>query len=586
MTTDIAWWHWERATRSLKDWTFDLIGVSRGYAVRFETDGGSYCNWKKREIVIDPRLVCTWLMDKHGDCHLPSGITWRGRPVRSLEQLQWLTSRAMARHEAAHVLFTESWNVKGGTHKWLTNSLEDGRIERALGRRYRWCWSDLVALGRLIWRHFSLPDDEQEQARLLAACLLHRWDEVRPRRESPRVTFRKDSEGYALWDKIRPLVENSWSAPTCARVAEIAEEILGMIGVPVDDDRLGDTLPALDEGAGAGGQPSNERDPDDRAERVPGNADDKDDDDPDEPGGRGTHGQPPAADIDPSEGTRLMQPYQALERKVIGSARRLASLLTPPAPNTDIRPSTTQGTFNVRSYVRSQGETPLVVQRETAPDPVKGLALVVLVDETSSMGGLYCAPGPDGVIPPDTGFHWEGEDNRMPHVRRAVLLIERACALLGVPLCIGLASRDLVLAHNGSRCSSTPLESVAWLRVWDTPFSAEGPRSLIAGIYGHAQSEAMSESLALAQRKLDERREPTKVIIYLHDGVPVDETRFEVSRTVDRTRAKCTHVVGLYIGNQENIGMLCDIFGAQHTIGAPDLAKLPDRLGALLKRYY
>lgn len=145
-----------------------------------------------------------------------------------------------------------------------------------------------------------------------------------------------------------------------------------------------------------------------------------------------------------------------------------------PAPDADSRPSTTRGTFDVRSYVRSQGETPLVVQRETTPDP-KGLALVILVDETSSIGGSYSQPGPDGVIPE---FHEGRERDRMPHVRRAVMLIERACAFLGVSLCIGLASRQHHLEHQtgASLKWSEPRESVAWLRVWDTPFSAEVPR--------------------------------------------------------------------------------------------------------------
>jgi hypothetical protein len=299
----------------------------------------------------------------------------------------------------------------------------------------------------------------------------------------------------------------------------------------------------------------------------------------------GAAGVPPAVDDDPSDGTRLMQPYQWLEREVLGDARRLAQQLKPPAPDTDVRPSASRGKFDVRSYVRSKGETPLVQRRETSFDP-RGMAIVLLVDETGSMGGTIRHIDAHGRA--DGGFHNPHE--RMPHVRKAVMLLERTCARADIPLSIGLAARHLSLRHyrwtGGRPAGVNPTRSVCWLRTWQTSHVSEGPRALIAGMYGHAGEEAVSESLRIAQRQLDQRQEPTKVIIYLHDGLPVDETPGEVAATVQRVRASGINVLGVFAGDQRDIGNLQAIFGNEDTLGVADMKKLPDRLGMILRRYW
>jgi nitric oxide reductase activation protein len=105
-------------------------------------------------------------------------------------------------------------------------------------------------------------------------------------------------------------------------------------------------------------------------------------------------------------------------------------------------------------------------------------------------------------------------------------------------------------------------------------------------MYGHAGEEAVSESLRIAQRQLDQRQEPTKVIIYLHDGLPVDETPGEVAATVQRVRASGINVLGVFAGDQRDIGNLQAIFGNEDTLGVADMKKLPDRLGMILRRYW
>ncbi len=243
----MPWWQWKRAEKALATWVRSLIG-ERPYTVIFREGEGSYVAFTERLIVVEPTLP-----DSLGGPALVP-CTWRGRPVTTLAALQWRAARALARHEAAHVLFTQpSRRDRDGALHWLFNSLEDGRIERYLASLYPWCWGDFVELGRMVWRQFALPDSHPQ--RLLAACLLHRWDVLRPRTSPSRITFADDA-ARALWEeRVRPLVEEAWAAPESERVVEIALEILGIAGV------------GADERASALGMPANPLDRSPRGER-------------------------------------------------------------------------------------------------------------------------------------------------------------------------------------------------------------------------------------------------------------------------------------------------------------------------------
>ncbi|MBK9714821.1 MAG: hypothetical protein IPO81_26510 [Kouleothrix sp.] len=138
------WWHWRRA-HVLETWVRSLIGA-RPYHVAYKTGSGSYVNLRTKEITIDPTMADGW----GGDSLLP--FVWRGRTVRTLAALQYRISRAMARHEAGHVLFTDDYSVAGELHAWLTNALEDGRMERLTGRYYLPARADFDALGTLLWQ--------------------------------------------------------------------------------------------------------------------------------------------------------------------------------------------------------------------------------------------------------------------------------------------------------------------------------------------------------------------------------------------------------------------------------------------------
>lgn len=582
----MQWWHWRRSQRDLESWIRPLIGT-RPYTVRWGPGEGSWCDFANRELVIDPIAVDTW----GGISLVPR--RWIGTLLRTLKVLQWRCSRAISRHEAAHVLFTDYIHGDSEAHQDLINILEDGRIERLLAALYPWVWRDFVELGLILWQQFTLSP--QPALRLYGACLLHRWDVLRPRRTPSRITF-DDPEVYDLWlDTIRPLVEEAWIAPSTQRVAEIAREILRIIRdyAAAHDDATGNVIAAgrglaLPRAINCDKHPTGERALDDPA--IPGDAvfSPPDRDMAVDESSVEDAGEPPDADLDPSAGQLWMLPYQALEQSVMPDVRRQVAVFAPPTPDVEGRPSDTSGEFDIDHFIRSRGDTPFLHRVDEDESP-EGLALVALIDRTGSMGNTVRCIDAHGM--PDASFF--DPTDRMVHARKAAMLLDRACAAADIPLCIGFAGNLFLpyhlytgrLSRDERRRVLLP-HPVVWLREWHTPRDAEGPRALIAGLYGEGECEAVSDSLLLAEAKLQQRTEATKLILYIHDGCPTDEDPNAVRATVQRVRQRGIIVIGIYVGPQDDVALLQAIFGPDHTIGVQDITKLPDRLWPILKRYY
>lgn len=574
------WWTWKRAERRLETWVRTLIGA-RPYTLAFKTGDGSYVNMRTREIVVDPTMADRW----GGAALLP--YRWPGATLRTLEQLQFRVSRTMARHESGHVLFTDDYAVAGPLHAWLTNALEDQRMERLTGRHYPPARADFAALGALLWQKQPLPPVAASRTdRLLNHCLFWRWDCLRPAATPSRWRWGDDEERRCWEEHIRPLVEDAWQAPTAARVAEIALELLARLDLPQSAGTDGRALMPSDivialSGGAAGGALGRAADDqplgsagDDARSPGSGARDD------DSAGMIVDEDDPPTVDSDPSAGEMWMQPYAPLQREVGGHVRRLLRALAVPTPDEDVRPASDRGAFSARAHVRSQGELPLLHRRVDDDDPA-GLALVLLIDRTGSMGG-----SPDPIDwsaggRPSPAF----ETGRMPHARRAAILLDLACAAAEIPLCIGYAGNQGWSVHHPHGPRDFVRDApVIWVRDWRTPPSAEGPRALLAGMYGDSGDECYSASLMLALAQLRDRPERTRVIIYLLDGRPTDETPAMVRRTVAQVRRAGVGVVGLFVGDQGQIRYLQDIFG-DDTIGDADRTQLPERLGRVLLRY-
>ncbi|NCC94014.1 MAG: hypothetical protein EOM10_12150, partial [Opitutae bacterium] len=235
------WWEWARAQRALQHWVRVLIGP-RPYHIHFVPGGGSFVCFATQELVVDPTLVTQW----GGPALLPQ--RWRGQRVTDVAALAWRVSRTVARHEAGHILFTDPYPILGSLHAWLTNALEDERMERLTGRAAPPARADFVTLARMLAQHLPWPDPTTRPATavLLHACLQHRWDRQRPAGTPSRLCFASADDAAVWTDQIAPIVERAWMAPTAQVVADEAATILRLLGLPEDASQEGRGLPSFD----------------------------------------------------------------------------------------------------------------------------------------------------------------------------------------------------------------------------------------------------------------------------------------------------------------------------------------------------
>ncbi len=131
-----------------------------------------------------------------------------------------------------------------------------------------------------------------------------------------------------------------------------------------------------------------------------------------------------------------------------------------------------RGRFDARACVRSKGQTPVVRPADAADDP-QSLALVLLIDGTASIGRSPGGVSTDGGLGDPGGFN----GGRMPAVRQAAMLVERTCAALDVPLAIGFARDSAYPVHTGVYHRIVLPEPVVWIKRWEMPLQAEGPRA-------------------------------------------------------------------------------------------------------------
>ncbi len=635
--TGLHWWEWRRAERRLAGWVGVLVGT-RPYRTAFRTGEGSSCDFGQRLVVVEPDAPRTWGAEARA---LPT--TWGTTRVERAGELEVLCARALAAHEAGHVVYTTTGVTTGGAHHHLTNILEDERIERLVARDDRRAAVDLAELGLRQWRAGCAPAGTRA-ARLVNAALYGRWDARRPAGEPSRLVLEDDDERRLWEEEIRPRVEEAWDAPDTGRVAVLAREILRVLGVAEKAEvealpglRAGTGVPRGERGPGETAQPApragaesgsdeTEAGPDEGNEE-PGDADGESGDGDadagqedareargaaDEDGGadgeqRGVDGEQgraaartpaspgavpgterdpdlasltPTADLDPSGGVLWMRPFARLETEIAGQVGRLAAELRVHTPAVEDEPNRTRGRLDARAAVRTKGARPLV-RPGAEGDAPEGLAVLLLIDGTGSMGGY--PGGVDAAGEPAVPANFDDPEARMPHVRRAALLVQRACALAGVVLAIAEACAANRRCHQGRGTRQAP-GPLAWIQRYDDDPEAEGPRALLAGLYGHAMEEAVCAALAEATPHLLARPEGVKLVLYVHDGRP-DDTPEDIRAALAGLRARGLVVLGLYLGPQEDRSELEALFGVPWTIGVGDPVALPGLLGRVLARY-
>ncbi len=631
--TTMPWWHRANAKKALESWIRPLI-APRPYTVRFEVTGQSYMNFSTREIVVDPTA---WDFMRVAE-HLP--LTWNGKRVDTEAKLQWRFARTAARHEAMHVLFSVPPDCSGILH-FLVNILEDEWMEQLARFYYPTAWGDFVFRARLVTMYYPLPDPEKcdRGALMLNRCLYHRFDWKRKKGTPSRFRFRTEEDTQFWNEQIRPLVEKAWRTNEDAGRKDIAREILRLLDIPesaplpssglmmslnpfdIGGERGEDDAPlpmgvivkggASKEGKDEGGKDDGEtgegeKDGENKDEGGKGedaNAEQGDGDASSRGGGVGEgEGLPHYAlvtlvseddEVPPpltAADELYLLPPQYLENQVRGEKSRLLRVLLAKTPDAGEDASPSGGEFDVESYLRSDGARPFRLLDDAAPDH-EGLAIALLIDTTGSMYGWVGEGGLDarGRFLPD----FYNPYHRMTYARQVAMLFELVCPPAGIKLLIGAAGDNGPLVHLATYPGDwhsaperyKPHQPVTWLRDRSTPCDSEVTRAAIAGLYGRYGCERISASLRVAERELAQCRAGTRLIVYVHDGMPTDEEETTIISALKDIRRKGTLVVAPYVGDQSDIANLSAIFGPQWTLPVERLPDLSKRLGRLLLRY-
>lgn len=598
----MSWWYRANAKKGLESWIRPLI-APRPYTARYEVGQGSYMNFSSHEIVIDPTAWDFMDVTKH----LP--LTWNGQHVDTLAKLQWRFARTAARHEAMHVLFSVPPNCGGILH-FLVNALEDEWMEELARFYYPAAWGDFVFRARLVTTYYPLPNPEESDRTnlLLNRCLYHRFDWKRPKGTPSRYRFQTEEDEQFWREQIRPLVEKAWRTNEDASRKDIAREILQMLDIPestpLPKDGLMLSINPLDVGGERG-------EDDTRPFIIPGTTikgpaviDVKDDITGKTASESPTSGEdaeiPPQyalenlvtdndevpAPLTATDELYLLPPYY-LENQVRGEKSRLLRVLLAKTPDSGEDTSPSGGAFDVESYLRSDGERSFRLFNEDEPDH-EGVAIALLIDMTGSMDGWDDKGGldADGVFLPCfyKPYH------RMTYARQVAMLFELVCPPAGITLLIGAAGDQGPLMHLATDASRWKYrlkldQPVTWLRDRSTPRNSEVTRAAIAGLYGRYICERISSSLRVAERELAQCRAGTRLIIYIHDGMPTDEEERTIVSTLKDIRQQGTLVIAPYVGDQSDIDKLSSIFGAQWTLPIERLPDLSKRLGRLLLKY-
>jgi hypothetical protein len=578
--SSFPWWYRANAKKALESWIRPLI-TPRPYSLKYEIGEGSYMDFSKREIVIDPTSF-PFLAKV-----LP--ITWQGKRIDTEAKLQWRIARMAARHEAMHTLFSVPFGC-GGTLHYLVNALEDEWMEELAQVFYPKAWGDFVMFARLLARHYPLPDPAKtaRSSFFLSMCLYHRWDWKRPKGAPSRIRFHTPEDEQFWHEEIRPLVEKAWKTNVFEERKDIAREILRLLSIPefaplpthgillpessfdIKGERGADDTP-ISVGDESSGISSSKGDGDTHSDEPPHTgvvSVDNDDDEVPTP-------------LEAAEELYLLPP-EYLENQVRGEKGRLLRVLKVQTPDATEDAVPYGGEFDVEANLRSDGARPFILSDTPAPAHA-GLAIALLIDATGSMGGSGTG-GLDerGVFDPSV-YH---PHHRMTYARQVAMLFELVCPTASITLLIGAAGDDGHLEHlPGMPRRRKPYQPIIWLRTRQTPRDSEVTRAAVAGLYGTYNRECISKSLLEAQRKLAEVSAGTRLIIYIHDGIPTDEEPEDIVRVLKGIRHKGTLVVAPYVGPQSDIGNLQAIFGLEWTLGIEKLPDLSKRLGRLLLKY-
>ena len=466
---------------------------------------------------------------------------------------QWRGCRGVAFHEIGHVNFTEGSLGDTDLLHWVSNVLEDQRIEWLMLAEDPGMLRDLVFVHRAIWRGnktlLPRPDGTASSDDVLHASLLYRLEWYLHPKQS-KLAFNTATQ--ALWDQARPLVEEAWRATATARVVELARQIIQLVGL--DENAVAGNLPAFGFGK-AEGSPQPETgvpippdlsklkrggkgpaapqaaDPADREDQSDPSVEQKDESSLDDSDDQlNVPGQGAGAGNLPSQ--ILPEPYGALVAQATPIADRLAAVLVVPTPEAKRGAHPTRGRYSLRQEFRTPDKP---FRARVLPALRPGLALDIVGDRSGSMGG-----------------------DKVEAARLGAMALHLACVKAEIPHAISLFEGYQVLLEYGG--------------------DNEMAKALIAG-WDYKTGTQFGQHLELRAQKLLARPEKIKALFVLHDGDPDDaDTVIHFQQRYDGR----IFVVGIYLAEtpdeEETQGMRA-LF-PRVVLATP--SQLPDQLGALI----
>ncbi len=355
-------------------------------------------------------------------------------------QLQYL--EGLIAHEAGHTHF--SGDLPPGLLGQLVNIVEDHRMERLMARDF----PHLATLFQFACDVDAAHALHQDGAggSLIRGCLLHRFTQAHP-----HWAYEPAASLAPTWDRIRPMLEAAWDAPTYDDCVQACRAILALIGEPEDAPR-DHSVQVFLEGDGMAlepmpaGQPVRPTAGPDAGTQAPLAGPDQDDPRPGDGTGR-PHGaagpaRPERPAIDPALSARADQ----LLSDTAGDVRRLVGILRVPHAPSRVSTSRDRGRLRVDRAVTRHARP---FDHRVGQDRPVQAGLRIAVDISSSMG--LALPG---------GRH----RTRMDLARHATFMLVRAAQLSGTPVMVTAFDHQIHPVVDGRTTPLQALNGVADLR--------------------------------------------------------------------------------------------------------------------------
>jgi len=503
------------------------------------TWGASLLRGRRYAVTVDPRSTRSGVCDF---THRAIKVNPEGFGLTDAEQ--YGCAKALLAHEAGHAWYTDEGVLGGETGAEekrsgtildrLVNILEDERVERCMMNHFVLCRRLFRLLGGVAYRDSDpLPSDDDPRA-VIGACLLWRWAHDRAEHDQAKIQDALSQANLALWDQVRPLVEEAWVAPNTPQVVTMAREILAILDIPEDDPEIPDWLKEL---LALLGQLLGQRGPGDGVGEglpVPLPV----------PGDGGAHGAPDSGEFGDELGDLLgflrrqggtgggelpiqPAPYLELEGRCRPWADQLVAAMQVPQPEVELGFGP-RGRVQIRAAIRD----PMAPMREPADTgtEVPREAFEILQDRSGSMS-------------PIIRYSQEG-----------LMTVHLALSEMDIPHAITAFEGCVVIREYGD---ATPMA-----------------RALIAGL-GASTGTNVGPTLIARGEVLLARPEPIKVLLIIHDGFPFDP---QVIEEWMRSHPR-VFTVGVYLGDdpQERSSME-ELFGGHRLIACMP-PELPCKMG-------